>query len=30
MLLLENMRGQMTRAAKFVSVITCCIPQWRT
>ena len=25
-LLLENMRGQMTRAAKFVSVITCCFP----
>ena len=22
----ENMRGQMTRAAKFVSVITCCFP----
>ena len=25
-LLLENMRGQMTRTAKFVSVITCCFP----
>ena len=25
-LLLNNMRGQMTRAAKFVSVITCCFP----
>ena len=25
-ILLENMRGQMTRAAKFVSVITCCFP----
>ena len=25
-MLLENMRGQMTRAAKFVSVITCCFP----
>ena len=25
-LLLENMRGQMTRAAKFVGVITCCFP----
>ena len=25
-LLLENMRGQMTRAAKVVSVITCCFP----
>ncbi len=25
-LLLSNMRGQMTRAAKFVSVITCCFP----
>ena len=25
-ILLENMRGQMTRTAKFVSVITCCFP----
>ena len=25
-LLLENMRGQMPRTAKFVSVITCCFP----
>ena len=25
-LLLENLRGQMTRTAKFVSVITCCFP----
>ena len=25
-MLLENMRGQMTRTAKFVSVITCCFP----
>ena len=25
-MLLENMRGQMTRSAKFVSVITCCFP----
>ncbi len=25
-LLLENLRGQLTRAAKFVSVITCCFP----
>ena len=25
-MLLENMRGQLTRAAKFVSVITCCFP----
>ena len=25
-LLLANMRGQMTRSAKFVSVITCCFP----
>ena len=25
-ILLENMRGQMTRAANFVSVITCCFP----
>lgn len=25
-LLLENMKGQLTRAAKFVSVITCCFP----
>ena len=25
-LLLENMRGQMTRTARFVSVITCCFP----
>ena len=25
MLLLENMKGQMTRAAKFVSVVTCCL-----
>ncbi|MCI8423442.1 MAG: XTP/dITP diphosphatase [Lawsonibacter sp.] len=25
-LLLENMRGQLTRTAKFVSVITCCFP----
>ncbi|MBO5340069.1 MAG: XTP/dITP diphosphatase [Oscillospiraceae bacterium] len=25
-LLLENMRGQMPRSAKFVSVITCCFP----
>ena len=25
-LLLENIRGQLTRAAKFVSVITCCFP----
>ena len=25
-LLLENMRGQMPRKAKFVSVITCCFP----
>jgi len=29
-LLLENMRGQMTRAAKFVSVITCCFPNGDT
>ena len=26
MLLLENMKGQMTRAAKFVSVVTCVFP----
>ena len=26
MLLLQNMRGQMTRAAKFVSVVTCVFP----
>ena len=25
-ILLENMRGQLTRTAKFVSVITCCFP----
>ena len=25
-MLLDNMRGQMTRTAKFVSVITCCFP----
>ena len=25
-LLLENLRGQMTRTARFVSVITCCFP----
>lgn len=25
-LLLENMRGQLVRTAKFVSVITCCFP----
>ena len=25
-MLLENMRGQMIRTAKFVSVITCCFP----
>ena len=25
-MLLENMRGQMPRTAKFVSVITCCFP----
>ena len=25
-LLLENMKGQMPRTAKFVSVITCCFP----
>ena len=25
-LLLENMRGQMPRTARFVSVITCCFP----
>lgn len=25
-LLLENMRGQMDRRAKFVSVVTCCFP----
>ena len=25
-MLLENMRGQMTRTAQFVSVITCCFP----
>ena len=25
-LLLENMRGQMPRTAKFISVITCCFP----
>ena len=25
-LLLENMRGQMSRTARFVSVITCCFP----
>ena len=25
-LLLENMRGQLARGAKFVSVITCCFP----
>ena len=25
-MLLENMRGQMTRTARFVSVITCCFP----
>ena len=25
-LLLENMKGQMPRTAKFVSVITCCVP----
>ena len=25
-ILLENMRGQMARTAKFVSVITCCFP----
>ncbi len=25
-LLLDNLRGQLTRAAKFVSVITCCFP----
>jgi len=29
-MLLENMRGQMTRAAKFVSVITCCFPNGDT
>lgn len=29
-LLLENMKGQGTRAAKFVSVITCCFPNGDT
>ena len=29
-LLLENMRGQMPRTAKFVSVITCCFPNGDT
>ncbi len=29
-LLLENLRGQMTRTAKFVSVITCCFPNGDT
>ena len=29
-MLLENMRGQMTRTAKFVSVITCCFPNGDT
>ena len=29
-MLLENMRGQMPRTAKFVSVITCCFPNGDT
>jgi len=29
-LLLENMKGQMPRTAKFVSVITCCFPNGDT
>ncbi len=29
-LLLDNLRGQTTRAAKFVSVITCCFPNGDT